>query len=569
MHRLFKLNAIFFLFASIIAVMLCGCGSGGSSSVGFNENIPSVQEPPSSIFSSPTTSATGTKGFVYYKGSKNVAGNLIYSPEQLSSLQPATGAVVTIMSNPPMSTTTDSNGYFNFNISPELIQNSGLGMVIEFANSSAVYPVLPSRPVSEIHDFRIISSNSNQRDLNVVPAGSSTTLILTDVFGIAVQDPVTWKLSDPAMGSLNGSIFTAGNSNASGTITAIVNGREIKSQPVTITDQVDNFYGQVKDTNGNSTAGLLVSIVGFGVNYNNTTVTDINGNYSIPNAPKGYYYSLNIYNKAGEEISYTRENNNQNPPHNLIVSMNQSGIASSLTAKTVTDKLSYKPGETIQAALEITNLSTYKTTIANSKITYSLIEENMMTGTTTALNTAVGYAGELTIDPQKSVRVATPAALQIPSNCDGIMKYYTVTAQIENMNLPYIHSSSVVISSEVSGGGGTPTPPSPTDDASIIKSAKLYLIDCYWIVNDAVNEANSGESVSDKVNGSSTLVFKLNIIRNNVLANYSNIELKSHWRNQIDNIKSSLSRYVDSNDISYLKDARSGISELKRDLESR
>jgi len=564
MKKLFTFFAITFTAAILMFISGCSGGSGGSS---YNTSIPDFNNPGGGGGSS-SSSATYAKGYVYYTGTAKGGNNfnLFFSPTQLSGFTPASGALITLQTNPPMQTRAGSNGFFDFKVEPDFFANQRIQLLIEFLDYILMQPVMPVKPIDQISMPRIMSSNSNGRDMSIATANSSTTLMLTDLFGNQVSESVTWVLSDSAMGSLSGSVFTAGNINMQGTISAVVNGKTVAAQMVTIITNTDAFFGNIKYSNNQNAADLIVTIKGFGINYSAYGVSDINGNYRIENVPNGYNYTLELTDKAGNLISYTRANNNPNPPHNLIANQATPQTAT-LMLKTVSDKLSYKPGDTIQARIEISNMSASQITITDRSVTYTLVEEDFFTGTGTKIAEASGNTGNLTI-PKNSKASSLTTTLLIPSNLTiNPLKSYVIKANVSGITFTYTFNTSLIISNNLTpgGGGGTPSTP-PSTDKEILSTSYSQLSDAYWILNDATNRAESGTDVSYDVNSSSILVFKLELVRDNTLFNYSNTTLKNNWKNKINSIRSNLSRYVDTKDVYYLKEARKDLNSLKNDV---
>ncbi len=564
MKKLFAFLA--FTFMAAIFLFASGCSSGGSGG-GSSYNPPSI-DPGSGPTSGTGTSVSSAKGYVYYVAAKSTGTNLIYSPTQLSGYTPAAGAMVTLQTTPPMSMATDGSGYFDFKVDPTYFASQRINLLIEFLNNLLIQPVMPVKPIEQISMLRVMSSNSNDRDLQVVAAGSSTTLMLTDMFGNVVQENVVWSLSDPAMGSMNGGIYNVGSTGMNGTITATVNGNVVKQQQVTITTNTAAFYGTVKDSGNKSVSNLIVTIKGFGVNYSNYGITDAGGNYRIENVPNGYNYTVDITDKAGNAITYTREGYSNNPPHNLIINQTQSSTAT-MMVKTVTDKMTYKPGDTVTMKVEITNMSGSTVTINNSSVKYTLVEEDYFNMTKKNLVSVSGTTGVITIQPYSRATSANQLSFVIPATANGgMMKFYTIKPEFTGINFNYIYDTSIFITTDAQipnpGGSGG----SPTDDKSILGNAYSQLWDAYYTLNDAANSASSsGQDVSEKVNASSILVFKLELVRDNILYNYSNTTLKNSWKNQINSIKTKLDRYVNSKDASYLREARSDLASLKNEVE--
>lgn len=564
------------LFSTVLAIMICaaflfvsGCSSdSGGGGVSYNPqdfdfNYPSPTTPQTS------TSTASAKGFVYYTGSAKATGNagIFFSPVQLNGYTPATGALITLPTNPPMTTKANSLGFFDFNLPDDYFANLRINLLIEFLNYMLMQPIMPVKPIDSISAPRIMSSNSNGRDMTLATANSSTTLMLTDLFGNQVAEPVSWVLSSSSMGTLNGSVFTAGTTAMQGTISAIVNGKTVAQQNVTIVAATASFFGNVKYSNGQNAADLVITIKGWGINYSSFGITDASGNYRIENVPDGYNYNLEIADKAGNAMLYTRANSNPNPPHDLIVSQSVPQTAT-LMLKTVTDKLSYKPGETMQVAVEISNMSSNSIQIANRNVTYTLVEEDFWTGQSTVLSTASGTTGTLSV-PANSSSKSGPVSLLIPPTVSSpMLKSHIIKADVNGMTFRFKFETSVIISADLvpGAGGGTPTNP-PTNDSDILANANSLLVDAYFTLNDATNEADSsGADVSEDVNSSSMVVFRLNLVRNTILTNYSNTSLKNSWQSKIDSIKHNLSRYVDTKDVSYLRTARASLSSLRSEV---
>ncbi len=567
----------------LLSLLLCSCSSSGTGSdIGYNSEIPVIPTPTSSLTippptpsptpapSNPVTSVSGLKGFIYYAPTKTIGGGLVYSPLPLDTLTPAAGATITLRMQPPAQVTTKSDGSFDFWFNADLLSSS-ISMIAQLGNLSTIFPVVPQKPAAELSYLRIMTANSRGRDVQLLPAGGTTTLILADLFGTAVQDKVDWSLSDPAMGIINGSVFTAGNTEIRGEITASVNGTKLTSQTVTITTNTGNLYGTVSDKSGKTTEGLVITVEGFGINFSGGAVVSQNGTYSITPIPMGYTYLLTITDKAGNIINYTKETSSSELPNNLIVDLSQTAAAQSLTMKTTTDKMSYKPGDTVQTFIEITNLSSYPASLEDKTITYTLIETDFLNGIVTSLDSKTGSTGRMSIPGNSTVKSETGALLTLPSTANGMMRFYTIAANVDGVNFATSFNSSIAVSTEeqsLGTGSGSGSGSGLTDDASIRACLKGYLTDCYWIINDAANDADHGSDVTEKVNSGSILVFKLNIARNDVLYNYSDSYKKSSWQHQIDDIKASLSKYTTYKDGAYLNKARSQISSLRNSVDA-
>ena len=567
MNKIRLYTTIFAVIIFSMFLLVSGCSSGGGAGdISYNPNY--NFDYPNYGDSSTGGGTAYAKGYVYSVNAKASDGSIFFSPTPLSGYTPAVGALVTLPSEPPMTTKTDGNGYFDFNLPADYFANLRINLLIEFLDYMLMQPIMPVKPIDQISMPRIMSSNSNGRDMNLAPANSNTTLMLTDLFGNQVAEPVTWVLSSPSMGTINGSVFTAGSTAMQGTISAIVNGKTVAQQNITIITKTASFFGNVKYSNGQNAADLIVTIKGFGINYSKFGVTDSSGNYRIDNVPDNVNYNLEINDKAGILINYTRADNNNNPPYNLIVTQATPQTAT-LMMKTTTDKLSYKPGDTMQVAVEITNMSNNSVQITDRNVTYSLVEADFMTGQGPTLSSNSGRTGTLIIPANSKVKSAT-VSLTIPSNVSTqMLKSYIIKADVSGMTFNYNFETSVMISSDLTpGGGGTPTNP-PTNDADIVANAYSKIWDAYYILNDATNRADSsGTDVSEDVNSSSTLVFKLDLVRDTILYNYSNTTLKNKWKDQISSVKNNLSRYVSTKDVSYLKSARSTLSSLKNDIDS-
>ncbi|MGV8119568.1 MAG: carboxypeptidase-like regulatory domain-containing protein [Candidatus Xenobiia bacterium LiM19] len=268
----------------VTALLLAGCGGGGGGggtvSGGGGDGGGGINPT-----ATPTTSsALGSKGYVYkadvaaVSGSRSTSSQFIVLSSNTNpptGFNPAAGVIVRLKGNQPLIKRTDSQGYFDFgDVSGGTIDSTGsVSVVVDDPAADlppANYPILDNPlPSSQLTDLRIVppfdpdTANKNW----IMMAGELECFYVIGKSGDTwhpVSDSVQWSVAGSNLGSFISpdGIFLSNSdlaTTASGSITAQVSGTTL-SISLTVYARVNtaSIEGYVKDKNGDPVVNAFV-----------------------------------------------------------------------------------------------------------------------------------------------------------------------------------------------------------------------------------------------------------------------------------------------------------------------
>ncbi|MGV8121388.1 MAG: carboxypeptidase-like regulatory domain-containing protein [Candidatus Xenobiia bacterium LiM19] len=493
----------------IVAVAInsgCGGGSSGGDSGYTGGGGSSTGTTPGTTS---TVTYSGTKGYVYVsstaktaKTTKNTAAvkasakQIIVLPTnttQPSGFIPASGYTVRSSTNSSITTTTDSQGYFNLSASSNSDASptqNGDGVVVEDPSSEASpvnFPIMGEpMAASELTDIRIVPPFSTTTSEWSIIAGGYEVFFLIGKSGDywhPVTDSVTWSASESTLGSFNTDwgLFKSNSdisATATGTVQAVCAGTTYsQSIKVISLSEFGSIEGYVKDGSGNAVPRVVVDAISSDTTTTSTdpgfchfpcfaprmAMTDSKGYYKIYFLPAGSY-NVKVSAYYGSSLAEATVDVSGAVTRDFTVSsvsVNVFGVVKS-------DKFYYKPGETMSLQVGLMNRGS-----SEASVTYSAIEFKLMfrerrghhqppptEDEATVVATAVAEGGTAAIEAHGRTLIPTEAvSLTIPetASTDG---FYSVEATVTSSSTFRVEPGYMVVYSYVSPS------PSPSPSAS-------------------------------------------------------------------------------------------------------
>ncbi|MDQ7825062.1 MAG: carboxypeptidase-like regulatory domain-containing protein [Candidatus Eremiobacteraeota bacterium] len=574
-------NALYVAIGIIIAfcLALAGCGGGGGSAAGGGGIGGGGITPIPTVAPTAQPGAYGTSGYVYRSAGLR-AGNekLIVLPQATapSGFIPAAGIVVQICSDPPLMQRTDSNGFFDFGEVPSSLLGdlSFPDVIVDDPGSSvppSSYPMLwEPMESSQLTDMRIVPpwSETGEQAWSLVAGQVEWFTVVGRYQGEwhPVSDTITWSVSSANLGEFDDyGIFysnSAITATATGTVTASFGGKSLTlTLKVLGPDSIGSLSGTVKDTKGNPAVNTIVQIMADTTSPNCSSgcaITDETGAYEITGIPFGTY-QVEVYSLYGSSIVSEKVEINGKVVKNFTVSE----TAATLYATTSTDKIAYKPGETIKVQVALMNMGSSTTTFTYTAIKFDLVKTDFATGESTVISSVTTEGGTATVAGYGyTVTPETAASLDVPQSAPENEAYSIKTTFTASQALT-VWDGFVIIGDEpipypmpeptgtvepqpyptASPSTTSTTNPSYNDDKYYLGEIKSRLSSAYSDIYSYANRAYYGEDVSYYVNGGSNVQDSLKYCRNWLMPYLKKVSY-SGWQSEIDSVLRDLDRYA-------------------------